>query len=260
MLCAAALWPLVSSAAEEPRQQVQGGQNRLARAFLDGVQAYEEENYEAAIRAFSEAAAAGVRNGKLFFNLGNAYLKNGDVGRAILWYERAALLLRRDADLQFNLEYARGLTRDETEDPGVDLVRILLFWNDELGTRTVRVLAIGSNAVFWGLLALWFLTRRRVWKTPLVITAIAALVLTLTALFNYHRASRAADGIIIPAEVVVRSGVTETSTELFRLHAGTRVQVDRQQVDHVRITFLKDRIGWIPAETVGLVRELPGRF
>jgi tetratricopeptide (TPR) repeat protein len=259
-LLVAALWPLPGRCAEtQITESREVGQNRLVRAFLDGVTSYEAGDYPAAIEVFSEIAATGVRNGKLFYNLGNAYLKTGDVGRAVLWYERAALLLPRDADLLFNLEYARGLTRDEVDTAGIDLLQILLFWNDQLGDRAVRALAMGTNAVFWGLLAAWIVTRRRGCKTTALAAGVFALVLTLTALFNYRRAAASNDGIILPEEVMVRSGLAETSTELFRLHAGTRVAVDRRQEDHFRIAFHKDRIGWVPAESVGIIREVRGR-
>ena len=65
----------------------------LTRAFLDGVHNYKTEDYEAAIVEFSKIVDAGIRNGNLFYNLGNAYLRNGDVGYAMLWYERALKLI-----------------------------------------------------------------------------------------------------------------------------------------------------------------------
>ena len=52
----------------------------LTRAFLDGVNNYKTENYEAAIAEFSKIVDAGIRNGNLFYNLGNAYLKTGISG------------------------------------------------------------------------------------------------------------------------------------------------------------------------------------
>jgi tetratricopeptide (TPR) repeat protein len=258
-LLVATLWPLTAGCAEtQESASREADKNRPVRVFLDGVTHYEEGDYPAAIAAFSELVETGVRTGELFYNLGNAYLKAGDIGRAILWYERAAVLMPRDADLLFNLGYARGLTRDEVDASGINLGQILLFWNDQLGDRAVRALAIGTNALFWGLLATWIVTRRRGWKTTAWVAATFALVLTLTAVFNYRRAAASNDAIILPEEIVVRSGLAETSTELFRLHAGTRVSVDRRQEDHFRIAFHKDRIGWVPAEAVGMVREVEG--
>ena len=60
-----------------------------ARTFMDGAEAYRSGDWPAAIDAFESLAASGVDNGKLFYDLGNAYLKNDDLGRALLWYERA---------------------------------------------------------------------------------------------------------------------------------------------------------------------------
>jgi hypothetical protein len=41
---------------------------------------------------------------------GKAFYRLGDLGRAILFYERARLLLPRDDDLLFNLSHARNKT------------------------------------------------------------------------------------------------------------------------------------------------------
>ena len=70
--------------------------SELTRLFLDGIKDYRNGRYEDAIQKFSSVADGGVSNGKLFYNLGNAYLKNGDLGLALLWYERADKLIPND--------------------------------------------------------------------------------------------------------------------------------------------------------------------
>ena len=78
------------------------------RLFLDGINDYNTGKYKDAVKKLSHIAEKGVVNGKLYYNLGNAYLKSGDVGRAILWYERALKLMPHDPDLRFNINYARS--------------------------------------------------------------------------------------------------------------------------------------------------------
>ena len=103
-----------------------------ARTFMDGTEAYRNGNWPAAIAAFESLADGGVNNGKLFYNLGNAYLKNDDLGRALLWYERALKRIPDDPDLRFNYDYALTLTKDERGEKESPLLRILFFWKYQL--------------------------------------------------------------------------------------------------------------------------------
>ncbi len=247
----------VSHAAETDTDSTQSAASVVL--LLEGVKAYEEGDYKRAIDEFSALASKGLRNGKLFYNLGNSYLKAGDIGHAILWYERAALLIPGDADLEFNLNYARGLIKDQQEGRGLNtnIKRILFFWNYMLTDKTIQLLAVFLNGFFWSLLLLriFFAGRLRGSRVLSTVVGGLALIFVLTSFYNYYESSVGNEAIILPDEVVVRSGLAEGSTELFRLHAGSRVLLDRRQGEYARITFSKDMIGWIPIKSIGVVRQ-----
>lgn len=80
--------------------------------FFRGNTLYGDEKYADAIAAYQKILASGVESGNLHFNLGNAYFKAGDVGHAVLEYERARRLVPRDPDLHANLGYAREKSGD----------------------------------------------------------------------------------------------------------------------------------------------------
>lgn len=227
---------------------------RHTRLFLEAVEAYQAENYAAAAAQFEALAADGVANGKLYYNLGNAWLKAGDLGRAVLWYERATLLLGpADPELRFNREYARGLTVDEPPEAGVEWDRVLLFWRERVSRSAVVAGAVGLNAAFWLLLAAHRLWRRRALVRWAAACAGGLALLALTLGVDAWNVRSAPDGVILPPEVAVRSATHPEATELFRLHAGSRVQVDRRQDDYLRIRYGAQAIGWVPAETVGVL-------
>ena len=69
------------------------------------------------IGLYEKILAGGHESGNLYFNLGNAYFKTGDVGRAVLEYERALRLIPRDPDLHANLGYARESSGDADATP-----------------------------------------------------------------------------------------------------------------------------------------------
>ncbi len=224
-----------------------------ARRFINAMEAYRQQDYPTAVRGLTALADEGVVNGQLFYDLGNACLKQEDLGRAILWYERALKLRPGDPDLKFNLEYARSLTQDAEEAGGTPLVRIFFFWKYALSPRTITILALICNFLFWMLALTWYLTRRRGLRRAAMAMLLPAVVLVATAGVNYHQATDPDQAVVLPEKISVRSGLEATSTELFVLHAGAKVTVVRQKPGHAQIRFARDKIGWVPRDAVGLI-------
>jgi tetratricopeptide (TPR) repeat protein len=224
-----------------------------ARQFISAMEAYKAQDYATTISNLETLAKSGIRNGALYYNLGNAHLKNNDLGRAILWYERSLALLPNDPDLRFNYDYARSLTRDATEEDSTSLAQIIFFWKYQLSPRTIIYSALGFNLLFWGLLLAKRMTRRRGFRYAATGALVPALVFILTASFNYYEDTHRQQGIVLAEKVSIRSGLKETSTELFVLHAGAKVTVVKQMKDHLQIRFTDDKIGWVEKATVDLI-------
>lgn len=236
------LW-FISGAAADPSTQ----------AFLDGIRHYQNGDYEKSIAEFQKVADAGVQNGQLFYNLGNAYLRNHDLGHAVLWYERALKLTPEDPDLRFNYAYALSQTKDERGDKGTSLVRILFFWKFLMNPVTIRWIAIGLNLFFWVAVLFRMIRRKKIWKTPIYLLFLAAVIFSGTAAYNYYEDAYIQEAVILPEKASIRSGLTEGATELFVLHAGTKIRVEREKDGYVRIFFSEGKIGWVKKSQVGII-------
>jgi len=204
------------------------------------------------VSVFSKIADSGVQNSRLFYNLGNAYLKKGDTGYAVLWYERALKLTPGDPDLKFNYAYALSQTKDEKEDKDLSIFRILFFWN-LLGAKAVQWAAIVLNLIFWLIITTRMILKKKLLRMPLRLLLLVTAVFTLTAVYNYYEAAYLREGIILSPEVSVRSGLTEGSTQLFVLHAGTKVRIEKESSGFFRIYFSEGKIGWIRSSDIGLI-------
>ena len=70
-----------------------------------GTTAYKNNLFDQAAASFTEAlnSADLQLQQKAYFNLGNAYFRLGELGKAIRFYEKARVLIPRDEDLNFNL-------------------------------------------------------------------------------------------------------------------------------------------------------------
>lgn len=224
-----------------------------ARTFMDGTEAYRNGDWPAAITAFESLADSGVDNGKLFYDLGNAYLKNDDLGRALLWYERALKRIPEDPDLRFNYDYALTLTKDERGQKESPLLRILFFWQYQLSHSSVRWMAIFLNAALWTALSVLMLRKNRLLRPSVILIAATTLIFSATAVFNYVEAIQVRHAVILSEQVPVRSGFTDSATQLFVLHAGTNVRIARQTDTHLLIRYTEDKIGWVKKSEVGII-------
>jgi tetratricopeptide (TPR) repeat protein len=230
-----------------------GQASDTARTFMAGTDAYHKGDWPAAIAAFKQLVDEGGDSGALFYDLGNAYLKHDDLGHAILWYERALKRIPNDPDLRFNYDYALTLTKDERGEQTSPLLRILFFWKYQLSPETIRWIALILNAVLWVSLAGLAIRKKHLLRPSIILIAAASLIFSATAAYNYVEAARIHYAIILPAGVAVRSGFTDTATQLFVLHAGTKVRVERQSGDYLLIQYTEDKIGWVKKEDAGII-------
>jgi tetratricopeptide (TPR) repeat protein len=112
---------------------------------------YSDGRYADAAHKYEEVLRAGVESANLHYNLGNAYFRAGDIGRAILGYERARRLAPRDPDVLANLAFARS--RGAEAEARSLLSRILFPLADRMTTDWLFLLGVVTWTAFFALLA-----------------------------------------------------------------------------------------------------------
>jgi len=83
--------------------------------FREANQEYQSGNFAAAAEKYESLVANGFESGPLYYNLGNAAFKSGNIARAILNYERGLRLTPDEEDLVHNLELSKLMTVDRIE-------------------------------------------------------------------------------------------------------------------------------------------------
>lgn len=224
-----------------------------------GNERYAAGEYDEAIEEYLGAVACGVENGVLSYNLGNAYFKQGDLGRAILWYERARLLLPRDGDVNANLDYARSFLVDDIPMPSSGtLLRWLFAISDFLNLRELALLVSGLYAALVAAgIALIFLRGDRLRKGLLALLIILGCLLLFYGSIFGHRIyarSHTTHAIILAMETDARSGPGEDYQKLFALHRGTNVEIGEMRQGWVLIKLVTGAGGWIAADHLEPIR------
>lgn len=254
---------LLFAAVQTPPVFTQAGAAPLAALEVDGLEpeeillrantAYESGEYARAVALYQSLVERGVDNGHLYYNLGNAHLRNGELGRAVAAYRRSRSLLPRDEDVAANLEFARKSARDALRPPGPSpVLTTLFFWHFQLSRPELLRLVVLANALLWGVLILRLFGRRSEVLRWLSF-ALAALVLTtgISLLIRSVHPSRVA--VIVPQEIDVHAGTRADTVVRFKLHAGTEVAVSELRDGWLQIRLPDGERGWIEARHAEVV-------
>ena len=198
----------------------------------------------------------GIRNGHLFYTLGNSWFMAGDLGRAILNYRRAEHFLPDDADLKHNLEAAREARTDLIpEERPHPLAAQLLSWHIHTKTSQRWWWFAGCWSLFWA--ALLWLSKTNRKGARIVAGATGALCAALLASLAADAVvrSRSEQGVIIAKEVMARKGDSIRYAPAFRepLHSGTEFVTMERRDGWRQIRLADGRTCWIPASTAAMV-------
>ena len=68
--------------------------------------AYMNGDWAGATAIYDSIEQAGMASVKLYYNMGGAYFKNGQIGKAVLYYNKALRIDPTDEDTQYNLRVA----------------------------------------------------------------------------------------------------------------------------------------------------------
>lgn len=218
--------------------------------------AYAEGRWDDAVSAYSAITEASMESAPLWCNLGSAWYKSGNLGKAILCYERALKLDPSYQDARYDLELLNSMKRDRLESvPEL----ILVTWTKNVGRL------LDSNS--WAICFLVFLTMTLAMALLFILgtsvamrragffSGIVLLLFTVASLsFSLWQKNAyldADDAIVLkPVSSVKSSPSGDSSKDLFVLHEGTKVTVLDSVGGWSNIELSDGRQGWIPSSDV----------
>lgn len=216
--------------------------------FRQGNSFFQEKEYPKAIEAYSRAVQQGVGSAPLYYNLGNAYFKNGDLGYAVLYYLKARRLDPADSDIQSNLEFARSLATVQLE--GVQLNPINSLFESIVTPYKLNSMAWLSSLffiLFVGLLIVRFgFGLVSGWVKPAIITVLILLVCTAAlTTYKYQHDFVTRWAVVVGEEVSVMSGPSDSASLEFQGEPGLVVRIAGESSDYYDVIFENQRRGWV---------------
>ena len=220
--------------------------------------AYINKDYAQAIEIYESLLQEG-ESGEIYYNLGNAYFKQDELGRAILNYERALLLQPGNADVSANLDIARAKTVDKiSPNPEVFFVAWIRALINLQPVDTWGGLGIFFFLCTLSALAIYFFTKGIRWrKIGFFLSLISLILCIITNLFAFEQKGKIdhrTEAIVLSPSVTVRSTPSDEGTSLFVIHEGRKVSIkDNSMKDWKEITLEDGKVGWIPFSAIEII-------
>ena len=227
-------------------------------------QRFESGEFAEAAQQYEALIGLGYPDAAVYYNLGNAYLEDGDLGRSVLNYLRAEELSPRDPDIIANLDLARNRTVDQLQAEGDSLVASAADFGRRWATATEFALAA---LLLWAVtgLSVSALIIRPLMRSRAILQGGAAagfvvmlipLVLVMSMLFSNPYENT---GVVTVRTVKVLSGPGPQYSEEFALHSGAQVRLVDSRHGWLQVALPGGELeGWLPSHAVEAVGRKNG--
>jgi tetratricopeptide (TPR) repeat protein len=219
--------------------------------FTKANQEYAQGHFKEAISGYEALVSSGQWSANLFYDLGNAYFRTGEFGRAILNYERALALERHHPEATANLQIARDEAR---------ALELQQSWPERyLRFASVNQYSIAAAIAFWlaaFAIAMLIFARRR--SATLIVAMIFCLLIGAGATYAVVTLERGSNGsalaIITGKDVQARLATADTANSVLALPPGSEVKILSTRGDWIYAELPNTLRGWIPGKDAQQVR------
>lgn len=229
----------------------------VTKAEADAL--YEKENYAEAARAYETILKEQGVASEIYYNLGNCYYKMDEIPRSVLNYERASIIDPGDEDIRANLALARGKTIDKVVPPSE--MFFVTWWHNMTNCMSLDAWSnfgiITFVLLLCGIVMYMFFSKLIVRKIG-IYGAMAMFVLcaiaNLAAISQHFNIRNRSTAIIMAPAVTVKSSPSDSSTDLFLIHEGSKVQIiDSSMKEWMEVKFEEGKQGWIRVENAEII-------
>ena len=231
----------------------------LDSLWTAGVQAYTDGKFSDASAAWTSIEESGQKSAKLYYNLGNAWFKQGNYPKAILNYERALRLDPSYSDARYNLEFTSNFVQDKIEPvPEFILKSVARKVCYVMGSNAWAVifLVLLAAALVMGLLFLLgsSVGKRRVgFYCGIVLLLLSAGALSFSIWQKSDSVKTDTAIVMSPVSSVKSSPSSGSSKDLFVIHEGTKVTILDEVGSWKNIALADGRQGWITSNELEVI-------
>ena len=219
------------------------------QVFELGNKQYVNENYSAAISLYDSILTLGLESSELYYNLGNCHYKTNDWANAIWHYEKS-LQLNNNEKTKHNLELVKLKIIDRIEPlPQLFYKKWWINLTQTLSTQVWQILSLFGIGLIFILQLISQFTSLKSKLITKIFSAITVIILLITQT-SYHNNFTKKEAIIFSETITVNSAPTSSSTNLFTLHTGSKVEIIDSIGDWINIKIANGNNGWIAQNSI----------
>lgn len=217
--------------------------------------AYDKAEYDKAIADYQKIITSGEVSSELYYNLGNAYYKNNEIGKAIYQYQLAHKLNPSDEDVKHNLTIANKRTVDQTEVKenyfAKNIESGILHIFSTTGWAWFSIICLFLGMLFFVLFKIS--DKRKELHFWLGFFGLLICLLSfIPGYFALDEITSNKNAIVLAKEVSSLNAPTANAKEQFKLHEGAKVAVLESNTDWTSIQLDNGNEGWIETKKLGL--------
>ncbi len=224
----------------------------VVQLFKEANQLYADGKFTEAVKTYEKAAQV-KPTAEIYYNLGNAYFKNKELGKAILNYERARKLDPRDPDIISNLSYANRLIEYKIEDKRNWYIRKLSELIGYFKYEECWPLFLVSYFVFLVNLLISFIRKRPLFGKLTTVLFSFVIISALPLVLKFAQTGMSDEAVTTVKQAEVRYGPSTLDQIAFRLAEGLKVSVHDHKQDWYRIRLRDGRSGWVPESDITII-------
>jgi tetratricopeptide (TPR) repeat protein len=226
--------------------------------FDHGNAAYARGDFAAAEKDYQRILDLGVRNSRVYYNLANAYFRQNQIGRAILFYEKSLRLDPADPDARENLRYASQRIRDRiAEDPTPFAIVLVQKGLRVVSLEQVTRIFLGVYLACMLVASVAIIARGKRGAATAGILSAGLLFLSLVCggwmILQDNARSARDEAVVLAEKLEVYSGPGAENTLLASVHEGTKVRIHSQRGDWTQVTIPDGRAGWLKGKDLGVI-------
>lgn len=229
-------------------------QDDAKELFYKGNLYYENGEYAEAIKTYEEVLNKGYESGNLYYNLANSYFKSDDLGKAILYFERAMRLIPRDGDLESNYKYALSLTKNNL--PEQTRFFVARFIQSTAAHFTINELLIAMSSIFFIFIItvlshLYFGIIRKNFRNLIIILVVIFITGAVIFLDKFNETKNRA--VVVFEKASSKFEPSIKATTYFTLYEGANIKVLTTRGDWCKIKRPDGKIGWVEKSNIEMI-------
>jgi tetratricopeptide (TPR) repeat protein len=224
---------------------------RADTPFAKANEEYAAGHFKEAIDGYETLARSRQWSATLFYDLGNAYFRAGDFGRAILNYERALALEPRHPEADANLRIARDEARALELAVSVPERSLQLMTPNQYTIAAAIALWVG----IFGIVILISARRRSAGLIALSILSLLIFAFAVAAIVWLDNGNKgSALAIVTDKGVEARVATAENANTVLALPPGSEIKIVSKRGDWIYAVLPNNLRGWISAKSAESVR------